>query len=72
MDPNAAYAALDAALRANDRDTALSALESLTQWLKRGGFLPRPLGYAETKNDAKREFQELRARALRLFGENRE
>ena len=43
VDPNATYAALDAALREGDRVTALSLLNALTEWVAKGGFLPTPV-----------------------------
>ena len=42
MDPNRTLEELLSALRDNDREGAYEALESLLDWLSRGGFLPSP------------------------------
>lgn len=40
MDPNACLIAILEAFRDGDRDASLEALQSLQQWIVRGGFLP--------------------------------
>ena len=43
MDPNATLAAFLASLEDGDPATALDAAEALTDWLRRGGFMPAPI-----------------------------
>jgi hypothetical protein len=44
MDPNATLAAFLASLKDGDKAAALEAAEALTDWLRRGGFMPAPIG----------------------------
>jgi hypothetical protein len=41
MDPDACLARLLDAFRANDREAAYDAIEDLSDWLAKGGFMPR-------------------------------
>jgi hypothetical protein len=46
MDPNATLVSLLAALEDGDKATALDAAEALTDWLRRGGFMPDPIEWS--------------------------
>jgi hypothetical protein len=46
MDPNATLAAFLVSLEDGDKATALDAAEALTDWLRRGGFMPDPIEWS--------------------------
>lgn len=50
MDPDACLLRILEAFRAQDRNEAIEAMEDLAEWLRRGGFMPRP-GWVEGSRD---------------------
>ena len=52
MDPDATLAALLDAFRDEDREAAYQAIEDLSDWLARGGFMPKDPRVALAPTDA--------------------